>query len=163
MAALVLAAILGAIALVFVLIPLYRPARPSAEERPESPADALRREKESVYLAIREVEFDYRTGKISDDDYAALLARYRAKAIDLLGRIDSLEAVAAATSAEAWQRTVEQEIHEKLAADPRTAAPLPVCAHCGRQNLPIHRFCTHCGLPVPDAAATAASSKEEGA
>ena len=160
MGALVLAAILAAIALVFVLVPLYRPARPEAQERPESPADALRREKEIVYQAIREMEFDYRTGKVSDEDYAALLARYRAKAIEIIKQIDSLEAASATVGAEVWHGRVEQEIRETLAADPRTAAPLPVCAGCGEQNLPIHRFCTRCGLLVPGAAAAAASPPE---
>ena len=160
MGSLLVAAIIGAIALVFVLIPLHRPSRPEPPARPESAADALHREKESVYHAIREMEFDYRTGKVSDEDYGALMARYRAKAIDLIKQIDSLEAESAATGAEAWHGRVEQEMRAALATDPRTAAPLPVCAGCGQQNLPIHRFCTRCGFPVPETAGTAATPKE---
>ena len=160
MGSIVLAAILGIIALVFVLLPLYRPSRPETPERSESPADALLREKESVYHAIREMEFDHRTGKVSDEDYAALLSRYRARAIDLIKKADSIEAASAATEAEAYQGRVEQEIRAALAADPRTAAPLPVCSGCGQENLPIHRFCTRCGFPVSEGVGASAMPKE---
>ncbi len=165
MAALVLAAILAAIALVFILLPLVRPATPRDAERPESPGDQLRQEKESVYLAIREVEFDHRTGKVSDEDHAALTARYRARAIDLLKQIDALPAdpgggPARRSDRRASGEAIEGEIRAALSADPRIAAPLPVCAGCGRENLPVHRFCTGCGLRVPEAPATAAPGKE---
>jgi hypothetical protein len=125
MAALVLAAILGAAALAFVLLPLIRRAKPVEMERPVSPLEQLRREKEGIYLAIREVEFDHRTGKVSDADHAALVGLYRARAIDLLQRIDALEDAS------------------------RAAPPLPRCAGCGGAILPVHRFCTRCGAPAP--------------
>ena len=127
MAPLLLAAILGAAALAFILIPLLRRAKPEEAERLESPLVELRREKEGIYLAIREVEFDHRTGKVSDADHAALVALYRARAIEVLKRIDALDG----------------------APDDTGPAPLPPCEGCGAPLLPVHRFCTRCGAPAP--------------
>jgi len=165
MAALVLAAIVTAIALVFILLPLVRPGAPAEADRPESPTERLRREKESVYLAIREVEFDHRTGKVSDEDHAVLMARYRARAIELLKQIDALPPDPAGDTARKEDRrapgeAIEREIRAALSADPRTAAPLPRCAGCGKEILPVHRFCTRCGLPVPEPPAAASAGKE---
>jgi len=46
--------------------------------------------KESLLDAIKEIEFDYATGKLSKDDYEELDGRYRRQAIEVLKRIDRL-------------------------------------------------------------------------
>ena len=147
MASLVAAFVLGALALVAVLMPFFRRQGAAPKEEPLSPADELQHEKDGIYLAIREIEFDYRTGKVSDEDYAALMTRYRARAIDLMKAVDQIETADRA----AHRDVVEAEIRATLAADPRTAVPLPVCPGCGATHLPVHRFCTHCGRALPEA------------
>lgn len=71
------------------LWPLFvaRPApRPDAEiERQE-----LEAEKGRLLREIHELELDYETGKLSDDDYRAIEARLKGKAIEVLQRIDAL-------------------------------------------------------------------------
>ncbi|OGP81840.1 MAG: hypothetical protein A2Y95_04200 [Deltaproteobacteria bacterium RBG_13_65_10] len=148
MAPLVAALILGVLALVVILLPFFRGQAGAPQEKPLSPRDELLHEKDGVYLAIREIEFDYRTGKVSEEDYAALMTRYRARAIDLMKAIDQIEGADRAALGD----TVEAEIRATLAADPRTAASLPICPGCGGTYLPAHRFCTRCGRPLPEAA-----------
>jgi hypothetical protein len=46
--------------------------------------------KEGKYREIREAELDYRTGKLSSDDWHALDATLRREAIELLRRLDAL-------------------------------------------------------------------------
>ena len=63
---------------------------PAVEE-----ADAARREdleaaKEAKYREIRDAELDYRTGKLSEEDWRALDRELRAEAMDLLRRLDEL-------------------------------------------------------------------------
>jgi hypothetical protein len=58
-------------------------------------AEAARREdleaaKEAKYREIRDAELDYRTGKLSDEDWRALDRDLRAEAMDLLRRLDDL-------------------------------------------------------------------------
>ena len=58
-------------------------------------ADVARREdleaaKEAKYREIRDAELDYRTGKLSEEDWRALDRELRAEAMELLRRLDEL-------------------------------------------------------------------------
>ena len=60
--------------------------RPDAEiERQE-----LEAEKARLLQEIHELELDYETGKLSDDDYRAIEARLKGKAVEVMRRIDAL-------------------------------------------------------------------------
>lgn len=89
--ALVLAALVAVAAVVLVALPFLR----EPEVRPEhdrlrgaSEADrrriALVEERDRAVSALAELEFDHRTGKISDDDYRALVAPLRSRAASAL-------------------------------------------------------------------------------
>ena len=53
---------------------------------------ALEAAKEAKFREIRDAELDFRTGKLSRDDYRALDGTLRAEAIELLRRLDALRA-----------------------------------------------------------------------
>jgi hypothetical protein len=58
--------------------------------------DALRSEeleaaRESKYREIRDAELDYRTGKLSIEDYEAVNGALRAEAVEILDRLEALE------------------------------------------------------------------------
>lgn len=46
--------------------------------------------KEAKYREIRDLELDYRTGKLSDEDWGAQDHALRAEAVELLRRLDEL-------------------------------------------------------------------------
>ncbi|HEY6759406.1 MAG TPA: hypothetical protein VI318_07950 [Baekduia sp.] len=48
--------------------------------------------KEARYREIREAEMDYRTGKLSEEDWKAIDRQLRAEAVELLRRLDALGA-----------------------------------------------------------------------
>jgi hypothetical protein len=83
-------ALLGAVILL-VSSPL-RTARRAPD--PESIADRAELEaaREAKYREIRDAELDYRTGKLSSKDYAAINAALRAEAIAILDRLMALKA-----------------------------------------------------------------------
>jgi hypothetical protein len=58
--------------------------------------EELEREKRSLLKAIKEIEFDRETGKLSAEDAASLTAVYRARAIEVIKAIEA--ATGAATS-----------------------------------------------------------------
>ena len=96
--ALVLGALLTVLCVVFVARPLLRPAR--SAESPDAAgatgaagaAEQLRiralERRDRALAALNELEFDHRTGKISDEDYRALLGPLRREAADALRELE---------------------------------------------------------------------------
>jgi hypothetical protein len=79
-----------ALAVLVIAGPLRR-GHAHAEEAADSAQRAdLEAAKEAKYREIRDAELDYRTGKLSREDWRALDAGLRAEAIELLRRLDAL-------------------------------------------------------------------------
>jgi type II secretory pathway pseudopilin PulG len=79
-----------AIAVALIAGPL-RPGHAAADEAAESAERAeLEAAKEAKYREIREAELDYRTGKLSAEDWRSLDGALRAEAIELLRQLDAL-------------------------------------------------------------------------
>jgi hypothetical protein len=53
--------------------------------------DELEAAREAKYREIRDAELDYRTGKLSRDDYEAIDRALRAEAIEILDRLEASE------------------------------------------------------------------------
>lgn len=146
--ALILGTVLAVGALAYVLYPLFfgvptvRVARAPAREA----------EGDSPIVALREIEFDRATGKLSDADYAALKTRYTREALAVMRHAES-----GGQSAEPSDDEVEAAVRayrERHASCP-TCGPRPesdalFCSSCGRY---LRDRCADCGAPVdaPDA------------
>jgi hypothetical protein len=92
-AALALGALLAAACVVFVARPFLREPDPAADRldelsEAERRALALAEERDRTLAALKELEFDHRTGKVSDEDYRALVGPLRARALAALRAID---------------------------------------------------------------------------
>ncbi len=121
-----------------ILWPLLRRGGSVEAEASPAPTDR-RREKEMTLATLRELEFDYATGKISPEDYAVLRARYEAKALEAITR-----AAVPAAGIEAGGRGLETRLEEEIAAA-RSRSRCPVCG----DRLPRDaRFCPSCGAPA---------------
>jgi ribosomal protein L40E len=108
MTALLVGTALAVASLCFVLYPLFRAdisiaQRKSQTQRPRQIA---------AVDALRELEFDRQTGKISDSDYEPLKARYTAQALAVM-------------------RAGNAPVCEKCG--PRPEADAQFCASCGSQ------------------------------
>jgi len=82
----ILALALLAVVVVVVSGPLravHRPPDPSPVERHE-----LELAREAKYREIRDAELDYRTGKLSREDYEAVDGALRAEAVEILDRFE---------------------------------------------------------------------------
>jgi len=67
-----------------------RTGAPAVEEAEAARRDDLEAAKEAKYREIRDAELDYRTGKLSEEDWRALDRELRGEAMDLLRRLDEL-------------------------------------------------------------------------
>ena len=88
---LLIAAVVLAIAVLLIVGPLRGVDRP--REEPEVAESAARAEleaaKEAKYREIRDAELDYRTGKLSREDWQRLDSTLRAEALALLDRLEA--------------------------------------------------------------------------
>jgi hypothetical protein len=84
--------LLLAVVIAVISAPLLRghDQRDSQSEQPAGLAE-LRTAREAKYRELRDLELDYRTGKLSDEDYRATDGALRAEALELLNRIEELE------------------------------------------------------------------------
>lgn len=88
MEVIVIAAIVVAV-LAFMAYPLFS----QRIEEPGAAADALDSlvaQRDSAYDAIRDLDFDYQMGKLSQQDYELLRDKYKVRAAQLLQQIDEL-------------------------------------------------------------------------
>src|SRR6476620_4113385 len=124
------AAIVGCVVLWLVLQPLIRPAAP----RPPvyEPLDPEETARGVALTALKEIEFDRETGKLSDADYAYLKEKYTAAALEALRAEapDDIEAMVAARV---------RMLRSASATAPTDAL---VCAACGPRPEPDAVFCS---------------------
>ncbi len=132
---LVLGTLLAVGALTFVLFPLFagaiaipRRVVPTARE------DAAFAEQEAV-VALREIEFDRVTGKLSDRDYDELKARYTELAVSAM---------------RTGETTSDDPIEAAVLA---YRARIRRCAQCGPRPEPDALYCSNCGSYLPGACA----------
>jgi hypothetical protein len=89
---LLLGALLAAAAVFFVAVPFLRAHEPTAAAEPAEDALVAAEERDRALAEIRELEFDHRTGKITDEDYRALVQPLRRRAARALGNGAALSA-----------------------------------------------------------------------
>lgn len=63
----------------------------AADERQMPAHDELEAAREAKYREIRDTELDYRTGKLSREDYEAVNGALRAEAVEILDRLERIE------------------------------------------------------------------------
>ena len=91
--ALALGGLLAAAAVLFLARPLLRRESAGgdlsqAAREPDAERLALEEERDRALGALRELEFDHRTGKVSDEDYRALVSELRLRAGTALRALD---------------------------------------------------------------------------
>lgn len=78
------------LALLPVLIPFFRSSEGTPLGSEQTELQELLAEKQTVYAAIKELEFDHQAGKLSLEDYEQARHSYDLRAIAILQEIDRL-------------------------------------------------------------------------
>jgi hypothetical protein len=155
------AAIIGGVALWVVLQPLIRPSTPLS--RPPEPVDPEETPKGIALAALKEIEFDRETGKLSDTDYEFLKAKYTGAALEELRLDAAAERGPVSDDVEAMIAARMRALRSASASPPSDAAADlsaslasgsgPVCRTCGPRPEPDALFCSTCGRRLPARAA----------
>ncbi len=140
------ALLVGVVALCLVLQPLIRPR--SSPPLPYEPLDPEETPKGIALAALKEIEFDRETGKLSDDDYESLKAKYTVTAVEALRQE---QAGAVSNDIEALIAAKVRALRSASATTPSdtapspTPGPTPVCDTCGPRPEADAVFCSTCG------------------
>ncbi len=125
--------------------------------------------------ALRELEFEFETSKVTEKDYEAFRARYERQAVAVMRELDAIH------GGRGWEERIEEEILDRLGIEPKAddasgsdesvetessdaeadesgeseAIADLVCAKCGAELEPDDKFCGQCGATVSAKEATA--------
>lgn len=129
-----LALVAGFVARPFLRSPHTRPRRGSVSVAPAEPVA----DRQSTLLAIRDLDFDFRTGKVAEEDYTPLRQQLvREAAAHLQAEAASPTGASAEDEIEAAVRSLRQK---RIAAG--------ACPRCQTPAAAGDRFCARCGAPL---------------
>jgi hypothetical protein len=112
------------------------------EPEPVSPFAHLDERKAAIYENLRDLQFEYRLGKLSDEDYQSTKKDLQKELAAVLAEVDRLRAE---LNAGGVGRVAEQV--SKAAPKPKEPAGF-VCPSCGAKFKDRLRFCGECGKPM---------------
>jgi hypothetical protein len=153
------AAIVGIAAVWLVLQPVLAPGRPAPVV--VEPPDPEEMPKGVALAALKEIEFDRETGKLSDEDYAFLKSKYTGAALEALraeGPEDGLESASAGDV----EALIAGRVRALRFAATSAPAGAPACPVCGPRPEPDAAFCSSCGCRLQGGGACAGCGAELG-
>lgn len=106
-------------------------------------ASDLKRRRMVIYENLQDLDFEYKAGKIAQNDFDALRRNYLADAAQLMLAAQEQEHM---TEQEAL---IEREVARLRKRQKASAGESYACPKCGFENpLPV-KFCGECGAPIP--------------
>lgn len=109
-----------------------------------TPLTDLKRRRLVLYENIQDLEFEYRSRKIADQDYRVLRDTYTAEAAQLMTASRDIER---GTTEEAF---IEREVAARRLRTKAQGVPDYTCSKCGFENpLPV-KFCGECGAKIEE-------------
>jgi hypothetical protein len=97
------------------------------EAPPVSPAAHLEQRKSQIYENLRDLQFEFRVGKLSDEDYQKTKLDLQRELAKVLAEIDAIAPLKAA------------------APPPKPKRDGKTCPHCGAKFAQPLKFCGECG------------------
>ena len=137
--------LIGLILLAVSLFFISMPFRKKQQKNVKNSKINMQKEdaREMVISALRDLDFDFKTGKVSEEDYTPLRARLMAEAAQYIE-----------------QQQEEDQKLEALIQMRRTAHQSGVkCDYCGARVEDDQHFCAKCGKPVKNESCPACGKK----
>jgi hypothetical protein len=131
----ILAAAVALIVLTVAFVFFIRP-KDLPEVEPVSPTAHLDDRKAVIYENLRDLQFEFRVGKLSEADYQATKQGLQKELAGVLAEIDRVRGTAPKAAAAA------------APALPKPAAGRTECPHCGAKFEQALKFCGECGKAI---------------
>ncbi|MDQ6633394.1 MAG: zinc ribbon domain-containing protein [Gemmatimonadota bacterium] len=143
MLALIIGTALAVGALAYVLFPLLAGAIIAPVRRGTTRREAADAVGSEAIVALREIEFDRATGKLSDADYEELRARYTERALQAMRAGSDSSGDAAEAAVLAYRERLKH------------------CSRCGPRPEPDAVYCSTCGLYLAGSCASCGAGVTE--
>jgi hypothetical protein len=123
------------IALGALFFTLFVRAKDVPEPLPVSPVQHLEDRKQAIYDNLRDLQFEYRLGKLSDEDYQQTKQALQKELALVLAEIEA---------------TVKKLglMPKRVPSRPATRPPGTVCPHCGANFPQALKYCGECGRAI---------------
>ena len=106
---------------------------------PVSPFQHLDERKAAIYENLRDLQFEYRLGKLSDDDYQSTKKDLQKELAAVLAEVDQIKAGLGAPQAKPQAKPQPQ---------PKSKPAGFTCPSCGASFEKDLKFCGECGKPM---------------
>ena len=130
------ALVLTVLTFAFITYPLFKQKSPSVDSVEDEKLQELRSNRDTTYSMLKELEFDFQSGILTEEDYRDLETRYKRKAISILRDVDDLDK----------GTNVEDEIEKQVRELRRSKGRF--CPQCGVGYQEGDRFCSRCGASL---------------
>ena len=137
--------LIGVGSVVYICRPLFnkRDAKKIRPTKEKGRHAVLLEQRDSLYSAIKELDFDHRMGKVEDEDYRRMREDYTQSAATVLKDLDRSDGRSRVTS----------EIEREVAAvreknQPKAQTGRVFCTSCGARIKDKDRFCAQCGAKI---------------
>src|SRR5438067_4507075 len=104
---------------------------------PPSPTRHLEERKAAIYENLRDLQFEYRVGKLSDEDYQQTKQDLQKELAGVLAEIDRLK----------------QTLSSEPVKQPKKSPQRFICPNCKTEFATPPKFCGECGKPMKAAQA----------
>lgn len=136
--------------------------------------ETLSARKGRILQTLKDIEFDFETGKISEEDYEQLRRRHERKALKIMRQLDELregdddllddiDSEVAERLEQLREPTADESTRDSSAdhaGDRSEQRPLE-CPSCGRGLETDARFCDRCGTEIDEEARRAAAESHQ--
>ena len=168
------ALVLTILTFIAVILPFFRQKTHPLYAVTDEESQELLFKRDTTYAMLKELEFDYKSGVLTEADYRDLEDRYKRKGVSILKDIDSLTGETGIDTAiekrgrrlrpkqplnlsdeiedriaSLRQRkpdNVSDEIEDKIRSLRQSKGRF--CSQCGTSHQPDVRFCAHCGAKL---------------
>ena len=139
----------------FITYPLLKQRLSSVDSVEDEELQELRSKRDTTYSMLKELEFDFQSGILTEEDYRDLEARYKSKAISILKNLDDIgkgSNLDEGTEKQVLElrqgksSTIDEEVEKEILKLRRSKGRF--CPQCGARYQRDDRFCSLCGTSL---------------
>jgi hypothetical protein len=128
-----------------IIFTLFVRAKDVPEPAPASPTAHLEERKAQIYENLRDLQFEFRVGKLSDSDYQKTKLDLQRELARVLAEIDALQPAQAAHTPPVQTKAANAPAPVAHASGNGSKPDAHACPHCGATFSQTMKFCGECG------------------